>query len=381
LKKVAIVYRFLPQYRVDFFEKLRRSLQERGIDLQLIYGRSPDDLKKDTRDINWATPLQNREWTMMGRRFYYQPIPKSTYESDLIILMQETRILSNYTLLAKGRRAGKRLAFWGHGINFQDDPNGIANKIKRKYSTAVDWWFAYTEGVKKIVARMDFPESRITVVQNAIDTENLRTAGQNVAQPQLHDLRRELRIGSGPVGIFCGGMYSEKRLPFLFEACKRIRTRFSAFQLILIGAGPDQQLAEQFVAEHTWAHYVGPKFGKERVPYFLLSDVFLIPGLVGLAILDAFALGTPIITTEFPFHSPEIEYLSNGDNGIITANDLDSYVAGVSQVLSSPDLRRTLAGNGFESAKTYTVDAMVNRFVSGITAALAAPLKRTCSDS
>jgi L-malate glycosyltransferase len=38
----------------------------------------------------------------------------------------------------------------------------------------------------------------------------------------------------------------------------------------------------------------------------------LMPGLVGLAVLDAFADGIPRVTTVIEYHSPEIEYLVPG---------------------------------------------------------------------
>src|SRR5690606_25789167 len=68
---------------------------------------------------------------------------------------------------------------------------------------------------------------------------------------------------------------------------------------------------------HSWIKYIGPKFKRELVPYFLISSVFLMPGLVGLAVLDCFALGVPLITTQHNNHSPEIDYLENNFNGII----------------------------------------------------------------
>ncbi len=37
MKKVLIIYRTLPQYRLEFYNLLREVLLERDIDLQLIY--------------------------------------------------------------------------------------------------------------------------------------------------------------------------------------------------------------------------------------------------------------------------------------------------------------------------------------------------------
>ena len=97
-----------------------------------------------------------------------------------------------------------------------------------------------------------------------------------------------------------------------------------------------------------------------------MADVFLMPGLVGLAILDCFAMQTPIITTNYQFHSPEIEYLENGINGLITTNTVESYSNSVINLLVNSIKLNELKINCNISAKKYTVEEMVNNFVVGI---------------
>ena len=42
-----------------------------------------------------------------------------------------------------------------------------------------------------------------------------------------------------PVGLYCGGMYKEKRLDFLLESCKIVKQNIPNFEMIFIGAGPE----------------------------------------------------------------------------------------------------------------------------------------------
>ena len=53
MKKVTILYKYLPQWRVDFFNRLKDSLQIEGIELSLIYGKlkNADSSKKDEVDL------------------------------------------------------------------------------------------------------------------------------------------------------------------------------------------------------------------------------------------------------------------------------------------------------------------------------------------
>ena len=39
------------------------------------------------------------------------------------------------------------------------------------------------------------------------------------------------------------------------------------------------------------------------------ANLMLIPGLVGLAVVDSFAAQCPVVTTDFRGHSPEFEYI------------------------------------------------------------------------
>ncbi len=57
------------------------------------------------------------------------------------------------------------------------------------------------------------------------------------------------------------------------------------------------------------------------------------PGAVGLAILDAFAAGLPMVTTHCRGHGPEIAYLRQNENGLMTEDTLDDFVGGVRRVL------------------------------------------------
>jgi len=369
MKTVTIIYRFMPQYRVDFFNGLRTALRDRGIYLDVIYGKNSSVPRKDEVDLLWATAVKNRTF-QVGLDLCWQPLPGRIRKSDLLILMQENKMLNNYGILLQSRLSGQRLAFWDHGRNLQAEPGSLGNRFKRMYSSRVHWWFAYTQRAKQIVQDMGFPEDRITVVENAIDTVRLLGQARAITPQQLQELKLRLGIVGGPVGIYCGGIYSEKRLRFLFSACEAIRQRMPGFEMIFLGAGPDAPLVSHFCCQHAWAHYAGPVFGDARIPYFKLADVFLMPGLVGLAILDAFALETPIVTTNYPHHGPEIEYLRHGENGVCTENTLSHFVEGVLMVVSSEEVKARLTKGCRASALYHTLGRMVNNFAGGVSKAL-----------
>ena len=87
---------------------------------------------------------------------------------------------------------------------------------------------------------------------------------------------------------------------------------------------------------------------KSKAPWFAISDLMINPGLVGLSIIDSFAAGLPIITTNISTHSPEISYLQNNYNGLILENDVEVYSKEVILLLKEGTRMKTLAKNAQE---------------------------------
>jgi glycosyltransferase involved in cell wall biosynthesis len=156
------------------------------------------------------------------------------------------------------------------------------------------------------------------------------------------------------------------------ETLQLIRQQVPDFEMIFIGGGEDMHLVQQAAAQYPWIHYVGPKFDREKVPYYAVSKVFLMPGLIGLGILDTFAMETPLITTDVPIHSPEIEYLENGVNGVMVSNPENplTYAKAVVHLLQNEIERQKLVNGCRLARERYTLDNMVERFADGVTLAL-----------
>ena len=372
MKKVLILQKVLPEYRVAFFNKLRDRLLQNNVELDLIYGNGSKEelLKKDKVDIPWAKSKKNKIFNIAGKEIYWQPVLNELPGYDLVIAEQANKLIINYLLNLKRSFSSQKFAYWGHGKNMQAQNKALGNIYKRYFLNKCDWWFAYTASVKDYLKNNGFPQEKITVVQNAIDTTLLKQQYNDVNADEVLELKKSLNINSEHIGIYCGGMYPEKRLPFLIEACDLIRERVSDFSMIFVGAGIDQNIVKNAAEKRNWMHYVGPKRGSEKAAFFKLSDLFLMPGLVGLAVLDAFNTQTPMITTDYEYHSPEIEYLKSGENGIITTNNLSDYVENVVHILINNKVQNDLIKGCIEASEKYTIEVMVENFANGIEKAL-----------
>ncbi|MEW8031756.1 MAG: glycosyltransferase family 4 protein [Candidatus Thiodiazotropha endolucinida] len=362
-------YRLL-HYRVDLFKLLKEKLDADGVELRLVHGQaSPAEaLRKDEGDLSWAIKVHNSFWTVKGRVICWQPSPNDIFESDLIVIMQENRLLSNYVLLLRRILFKTPVAYWGHGANFQSiAPLGLREKWKRFLLTKVDWWFAYTEATVAILLDAGFPRDKITCLNNAIDTSEFKGQISSVTETELLELKKKYNLPvDARIGLFCGSLYPEKKLELLISAADLVHRDIPEFRLIVIGDGPSGDYLRQELQSRPWAISVGIKRGREKAALFKLSNVMLNPGLVGLHVLDAFSAGLPMITTNNALHSPEIVYLKENVTGRLTEDNPYDYADAVSGLLKNQDLYLRMSQAALRAADEYTLQNMVNNFAQGV---------------
>ncbi len=369
---VAIVQRCIPIYRVPLFDHLNASLSEYNIELRLLYGDATlkEQTKRDTVDIAWGEKLSTRY--LFGNLICWQPFFSEVRGADLVIITQENKLICNLWPLFGWRKY--KLAFWGHGKNMQVSPTlwgELKESMKFLTTNRVDWWFVYTGISKQLVNRLGFSEDKITNLENSVDTLGLKTLCESVTRMEIETIRNTLNLGNGPVGLYIGSLYKDKRLEFLLSACQLISQNIPDFRLIVIGDGPHSVLIKNAQIKYQWLRYVGRQTERNKAQYLKMASVLLNPGLVGLGILDAFAAGIPIVTTDCGLHSPEIDYLRQAENGFITANTLEDYVQTVERILTDTTLATHLHKGCLEAANHYTLENMAENFRAGILKALA----------
>lgn len=364
-----IVQRRLPDYRVPFFEHLREVLYAEGIELRLLYSDPPSsELKKrDAAEILWGEKIPIRYF--FGTFCCWQPYFSQVQGADLVIVSQENKLLCNLWPLFGSRPY--RMAFWGHGVNMQASRwSGLMEMFKRTTTTRVDWWFAYTGLSKNIVARQGFPAEKITNIENSIDTSALQAHCDSVAMSEIEELRAALNLGDGPIGLFIGSLYPEKRLDFLLDAGAQLAQRSPDFRLVVIGDGPQRDMVDAATSRYGWLRYVGRQQERDKARFLRAATVIMNPGLVGLGILDALVARVPMVTTDCGLHSPEIDYLRHGENGFMTADSLHDYVQTVAKVLDDVAQTNHLGEDRGRFAFHYTIENMAAQFRAGILKAL-----------
>jgi glycosyltransferase involved in cell wall biosynthesis len=372
-KTVLIIQEQMKQYRVPFFTRLHDALRDDGISLRVAYSDlARNDGKHDEAQLPPELGLKVNSYQLFSQRILYQPLLRAAAAADLVIAGQANKYLLNYLLVILCMLGCKRVAFWGLGENKDEGRSEFSEWVRRQVAKKVDWWFAYTTGTKAYLTSHGVSERRITVVSNAVDTREFSDLLATIDEREIAIARRQFEIqDQDRVGLFVGALLPDKGLALLVESAKLIKMSVPDFHLFIVGGGPEQERAQTLANGLSWIHFVGPKFGREKALFFKMANALLLPGRVGLVVLDAFAAGLPLITVDVPYHGPEIEYFADGKNGLLAKNNFAEYASEVVSLFSNASLQRDLRQAALAAGRDYSIDAMVGTFRDGIRACLA----------
>lgn len=372
MKKVVIIQAEMKRYRIPFFLGLYKFLQEAGIELTVLYSNSNrlHAIRQDGADLPEPVGKKVNGYWFFGKMLY-QDVWRYLMVSDLIIVGPEIKYLMNPFILLLSAIRLKRVAFWGLGPNRHPGRSPLAEWVKQFFFNRVDWWFAYTETIAEYLRDRGMPAKRITNVQNATDSNELRQLISDIGEDEATARRNSLTGERDPIiGLYCGLIGAIKSLPLLIDAARIVKGRCPNFHLVIVGNGPDRAWLEDTIREDSWIHYLGSRYGREGALCYRIADVFVLAGTAGLAVVDSFAAGLPLLATQLTTHPPEITYVIDGHNGLLSPHEAEAFAASITSVVTNPELMRSLRDGARKSGNTYTMEAMVDRFGDGVLGAL-----------
>lgn len=371
---VRILQPSMPEYRRAFYEKLVQLGAGDGVIYLPSASRAPLDARGRGDEIATAeffTFVDSKEFVLGNRSLVWHVLNMDWMKADLIIAEHAIRNLVAFKWCYF--RRPKRLAFWGHGRTYTKVKTGIEESLKMRLLRRADWYFAYTQGGASAVTATGFPKRRVTVVQNSTDTSLLQELRAEITVRDIDALRQQLGIQGVKVAIFIGGLDESKRLEFIVEAAAEVARVHPDFRAVFFGAGSQQDYIENQAAENDFIVYGGRADAHIQAVVSQFASFILMPGRVGLVAVDSFALELPIVTTDWPLHAPEFEYLVDEYNAIVTPDSLDAYVTAILDLLGDSGRLELLKANCAKSAQEYSIENMARNFHQGVLEALALP--------
>jgi len=365
---IAFIQPFVPTYRVGLFNAIAAELAELGLVLE-VWHDNPKGIVAARGNASqgvWSVPIHQRRLTIKRRNVTYRNVHRKARGVRAVVAGLASTNLETY-LLALDPEVN--LLLWGHGRNFTASQHGLDIAIERWLIGRSRHVFTYTERGAEYVTSTGTDPGSVTVVRNSTDTEALRGWKREASAEAINSEQERFKTSSGRTALFVGAFDEPKRLPFLFAAADLVAERLPDFRLLLAGAGPlDDYVAEQ-VSRRPYARLLGRVEAERLAMFSHIADVMLMPGRVGLVAVDALALGIPVVTTDYPYHAPEADYLSE-ENSVWTRNDVVCYADEVVNLLSDEGRLDQLSRAAYSAGLSLSTEASARAFTVGIRKAL-----------
>jgi glycosyltransferase involved in cell wall biosynthesis len=188
---------------------------------------------------------------------------------------------------------------------------------------------ALSRSLAEAAAAQGVDPKKIAVIPNGVDVKLFAPNG----------------VPREPVVLFAGSLIERKGVAGLIEAMALIRRRYPAYNLVLIGDGPQRKELESLAAASGLSEavrFTGSLPPAEVARWMRRSELFVMPSLEegqGVAMLEALASGTPCVASNVG-GIPEV--LSPEWGALVPPGDPQALASAAMDLLARPDRRRAM---------------------------------------
>jgi glycosyltransferase involved in cell wall biosynthesis len=356
--RTLLVQRFVPHYRLGFFEALNRS---DWFDLVVAYGPPPpkEAYEVVTQSVSFGSHHTRNVYANLPSEFVWQaPLARKSFLKRFQVVIAEfnPRILSNVWLLIQCRRLGIPFIWWGHGV-YPHSSHFVC--LLRKFFAAIsDAVIVYSPSDAKNVRLLGVDPRKIFVAPNSIDLVPIDRVRE----------RRNLAFSERSYILFVGRLVRSKQVNSLLVAFNAARSALPRrTKLCIIGEGPERPMLEVLAQKMEMSKVVlfpGAVHDESKlVGYFQKAFITVFPGPAGLGILHSFAYGVPCLIARGAKHGPEIDAFSKGHNGDdFLFQDPKSLAKQLKLILLDEGCWQRLTTGAEETIRNYGLDQMIKGF-------------------
>ena len=354
--RVALQDLVLPLYRRRIYELLGSRI-EGG--LGVFTGISSDTqgvVMSEGLDVAEHVTPQNRHFGQGKFELIWQPGLTgwlSSFEPDAVIAAANPRTLSTNLGRRWAQKRGIPVLGWGLGtLMLAEGGEGLRRLGRKWFYRRFDGLIAYSSAARDQYAEYGFPSDRIYIVHNAA-----------APRPSHPAPDRPDHFGERPRILFVGRIYEGKRLDLLFEAVSGMPGP-SRPCIEIVGDGPGVDVARAQADSLLPGEVVfsGPLFGDELAEAFKRADLFVLPGLGGLAIQEAMSWALPVISAEGD--GTQFDLVRENNGWLMTPGDVDSLRSCLDDAFSDCARLRRFGLEGYRIVdEELNLERMIDEFV------------------
>ncbi len=229
---------------------------------------------------------------------------------------------------------------WGRG------GRAIARRCKR-----ADAFVAISEAVRRELIAVGYDESRIVDLPNGVPVP---------AEPWSP----RPDCAESPHAVFVGRLAPEKGLHALIDSWPIVRRAFPAARLTLVGEGPERPSLEAQIARLGLAGAIQlPGATSNATALLAAADLFVLPSReegMSIALLEAMALGMPLVATAIPGN---LKLVEDGIHGrLAPPDDPEGLARAIVAQWSDPERRPADGTRGPATViERYSIAAVARR--------------------
>lgn len=202
---------------------------------------------------------------------------------------------------------------------------------------------------------------RPSVIHNGLDMEQIGEKSREPANLPFSDGEKL------PLAVSTGRIVPAKGFGDLIDAFAIVRKSADA-RLMIVGGRNKMGEKEKLLAKiralklDNRVYFAGEK--PNPYPYMKAADIYVSSSLYegfSNSLLEALALGLPIVSTDHEFGANEI--IEDGKSGILVpVSDPDAMAEAILRILKDRELRQNLSRNARERADNFTIEKTVSEY-------------------
>jgi glycosyltransferase involved in cell wall biosynthesis len=351
MKKILLLSNKVFHYRVSNYNYFARRFREMGFEFVV----RANELQKN----NPYPPEFDFQAIPFGFKRYREEIGR--IRPDVVILFLHLKDLFIWPLLHWLKLKGIPVVYWNKGVNLEVRNPGLRNLPFYYIHSRCDAIILYSR--RNLGDIRPRNRHKVFVANNTINLDALPRVTEARSA-----IKREFGIPFEKTVLFVGRMRAVKKVEHLIQAFNEIDE--PGVGCVIVGDSMDYDLPGMIKGKNVL--YLGEIFDpkNERMSrLFSASDLFCIPGDVGLGLNEAFHWGLPVVT-EDGLQPPEIQYLTPGRNGfIVPENDVAALKDKILLLLRDDRLRGEFSRAAREDiARDASIETMFGGFRSCVEA-------------
>lgn len=215
------------------------------------------------------------------------------------------------------------------------------------------------------------PDDRQVFVSTGLLDRNTPSRVVNGSGVDLEHFSRTPFIGQSVVFLFIGRLIGDKGVREYYSAAKKVKSRHGSVRFLLVGdidENPDSIQRDELRSwqESGVVEYLGRL--EDVRPAIAECSVYVLPSYregTPRTVLEAMAMGRPVITTDAPGCRETVVHGSSGF--LVPVKNVDALVEAMERFILDPDLTFSMGENSYQVAlEKYDVHKVNNEMLSGM---------------